>query len=110
MNTFENIGKKMPYTESDDYVNALVEQTTEQTLRQAARPQAKTGSLHRWAIAATVTALLGFGALTWLSPATGKQVADNEQYSPVDDFLNRLSDDEAQLLAYYEIEDIPEYE
>jgi hypothetical protein len=32
--------------------------------------------------------------------------ADN---GPIDDFLNTLSDDEAQLLAYYDIDEIPEY-
>jgi len=30
--------------------------------------------------------------------------------SPVDDFLNSLSDEDAGLLAYYAIEEIPEYE
>ena len=109
---FENIGKKLPYAEDADYVARLVERTTEEALRQ--QSQARTVSLGRkWTLVAAAAAvlLLGGVGLSYygkLTPAT-QQVAESTS-SPVDDFLNSLSDEDAGLLAYYAIEEIPEYE
>ena len=44
MKDFENIGKRMPFAESEDYVRQLVDNATEKALQQ---PKAKTVSMHK---------------------------------------------------------------
>ncbi|MBQ2208504.1 MAG: hypothetical protein II404_00890 [Prevotella sp.] len=113
MKDFENIGKRMPYAESDDYVSLLVERTTEKALHQQGRAKTISLRVRLVAAAAVILLLAGIGityynkVTTPLSPQT--QVAENTT-GPIDDFLNSLSDEDAQLLAYYDIEEIPEYE
>ena len=109
MKEFENIGKKMPYQESPEYLNQLIERTTETAIRQSQRPQCKVRPLLRYVAAAAVAVLLIFAGISIWYPATEQQpLAQTE--SPVDDFLNNISDEEVQLLAYYDIDDVPEYE
>lgn len=112
MKDFENIGKRMPYAESDDYVSQLVERTTEKALRQQGR--AKTISLRVRLLAAAVVLLLaGIGIAYYnkvTTPLPPKTLVAENTTGPIDDFLNSLSDEDAQLLAYYDIEEIPEYE
>jgi len=109
MKDFENIGKRMPYTEDKDYVSKLIERTTEAALQQ---PKAKTVSLRaKWMAAAAVAVVLLAGAgITYhhQTAETDQPVVAQETTGPIDDFLNNLSDEDVQLLAYYEIEEIPE--
>ncbi len=110
MKDFENIGKRMPYTEDKDYVSNLISQATETALQK--QPKAKTVSLKtKWmaAAAAVMVLLTGAGVTYHLQTAeTVQPVVAESTASPVDDFLDSLSDEDVQLLAYYEIEEIPE--
>lgn len=66
--------------------------------------------LRKYLIAATVALLLAGAGVTYYQMApVRRQLAAQQQKSPVDDFLNSITDDEAKLLPYYEIEEIPEY-
>ncbi len=110
MKNFENIGKRMPYAEEKDYVKQLIDHATETALHQ--QPKAKTLSLRaKWmAAAAAVLVLLTGAGITYhfhATEATQPVVAENIP-GPIDDFLDSLSDEDVQLLAYYEIEEIPE--
>ncbi len=110
MKDFENIGKRMPYTEDRNYVSNLISQAAEAALQQQSK--AKTVSLkYKWmATAAAVLVLLAGAGVTYhlqTSEAVQPVVAESMP-SPVDDFLDSLSDEDVQLLAYYEIEEIPE--
>ncbi len=111
MKDFENIGKRMPYAEDKDYISGLVEKATEKALQQ--EPKAKSISLRtKWMAAAAVVAVLIAGAgITYHNSMTETQpqVAE-ETTGPIDIFLNNLSDEDAQLLTYYEIEEISELE
>lgn len=107
---------RMPYKETEEYVNNLVSRATEQAIRQQhGQPsRAKISPLRSILAAAAVLALLlTAGGLTYYHtiPSPEEMVAEKteQQLSPVDQFLTELSDEEAQLLAYYEIEEIPEY-
>jgi hypothetical protein len=112
MKDFENIGKRMPYTEREGYVQQLVDRATEQAISQ--KQKARRVSLRtKMAVAATVALLLAGAGITYrlaIQPTTTGVAETEVTASPVDDFLNSLSDEDAQLLAYYGIEEIPEYE
>lgn len=113
MKDFENIGKRMPYAESDDYVSQLVERTTEKALHRQGRARTVSLRVRLLAAAAVVLLLAGIGITYYNKVAVPlpqqPQVAEDTS-GPIDDFLNSLSDEDAQLLAYYDIEEIPEYE
>ncbi len=99
----------MPYAESEDYLNRLISQATEQAISQG--QQSKTRPLRTW-IAAAAAALVLIAGLTityFHQDNAEEQVAEQTTTGPIDQFLDNLTDDEAQQLAYYEIEDIPEY-
>ncbi len=110
MKDFENIGKRMPYTEDKEYVSKLIERSTEAALQQ--QPKAKTVSLRKkWMAAAAVAVVLlaGAGAIFHQQAEEPvQQVVAEETSGPIDEFLDDLSDEDVQLLAYYEIEEIPE--
>ncbi len=111
MKDFETLGKRMPYAESDEYLSSLIERTTETAIQRARKPRTTLRPAFRMAVAAAVAALLVFVGITlWNPMTTAPQVAQAATESPVDDFLNNISDEDAQLLAYYEVEDIQNYE
>ncbi len=57
---------------------------------------------------ASVAILAGIGIISFHDTTSVFPTAENET-SPIDQFLNDLTDEEVQMIAYYEIEDIPEY-
>ena len=111
MKQFETIGKKMPYSEQEQYLDELISRSTETAIRQA--PRRSTGIRRmRYSIAAALALLVAVGTTLLMTPSAPApataQSANN--LSPIDQFLSNISDEEAQMLAYYDIEDIPEYE
>ena len=127
MKELQNIGKKMPYRESQEYLDELIERTTEQAIleERGKRKEERGYSAHRsklYAAAAAIVALLVFAGITLWAPSQQPVVAELltdtiatstteiEGEGPIDEFLDGISDDDAQLLAYYEIEDEVEYQ
>jgi len=109
MKDFENIGKRMPYNENDDYVSQLVSRATEHALGQP-RQVSLRHQWTLWAAAAAVVVLIAGAGLTYYNKVlVTQELTAQQETGPIDQFLNGLTDDEAQQLAYYEIEDIPEY-
>ncbi len=125
MKEFEEIQKRMPYAESEDYLDNLVTSATEKAIRQGQTSKAKVRPLYS-ALAAAAAALLLVTIGVTQFRSSDEQIAIAEQESltllaenttesaedrgPIDDFLYSLSDEEVQMLAYYEMVDIPEYE
>ena len=110
MKEVQNIGKRMPYAESEDYLNGLISQATERAISQGQKT--KTRPIRMWMAAAAAALVLIAGlTITYFhqQAETDTVVAEQTTTGPIDHFLNDLTDDEAQQLAYYEIEDIPEY-
>ena len=104
-----DIGKRLPYQESEEYLNELIDAKTENAIRL----QGRANTRKRWRImaasaAAVVLLLIGFGVSLMHDPAWQPIVAQSSD-GPLDDFLNSLSNEEAAQLPYYEIEEIPEY-
>lgn len=127
MKQFDDIQKRMPYAESEDYLNRLVEQSTERAIQQSTLPKARMHDLRPLitSIAAAVALLLVVAITQWrpaskplaeaelsqdsIALAADNTLLANASDGPIDEFLNALSDDEAQLLSYYDIDDMPEY-
>ena len=113
MEKFEDIGKQMPYNESQEYLDNLVSRVTEKAVeegRESLQKGRKRG-LHTilWpaiSVAAAAAVLLfvflGRGAG---EPENQTHIAMNTE-SPIDTFLNGLSDEELMQLSSYEIEEV----
>ncbi len=98
---------EMPYHEADGYVNRLVTSATEGAIHHQNQNRGL-HSLRTIVAAAAVALLLVGGSVTYYynnTPASPTMVAQN-QPSPVEDFLNSLSDKDVQMLTYYELEEI----
>lgn len=110
MKDFEHIGKQLPYREHDGYVGRLVEHATEQALSR--QPKAHAVSMRRRLLTAAAAALLiaGIGVTAHHALTAAPPLLAEEDCGPIDEFLDSLTDEDAQLLAYYDIEEIPEYE
>ncbi|QYR09829.1 hypothetical protein [Prevotella sp. Rep29] len=109
MKTFEDIGKKLPYTESDEYLDNLVDQCTENAIRQKqTKPKATYKHLYVIAAAALLVFLLSV-TITHFKNNDRQLLADQQVTSPIDQFLDGLSDDEVLALNLYDMEEIPEY-
>lgn len=107
--TFDNIGKKLPYSESDEYLDSLLDRVAQHAIRQQYQTRwKKHWALKAASVAAVVILVLGIG-LTVMDKGNNQSVAIQQADSPIDEFLNSLTDEEVAQLPYYEIEEIPEY-
>ena len=107
-NDFNDIGRRMPYAESEEYLNQLMERVTANAI--VRKNDATSNGRHRlrWAAAAAILVALGTSATLWFQLGmTDSEPASD--LSPIAQFLDELDDEDAELLAYYEIEEIPEY-
>ena len=95
MKEFENIGTSLPYAEDKVYVDALVERC-----RNAASAASPRRAFLPWA--------MGIAASVAIAAVSAGLIL-REPKSPMDSFLSGISDDEAAMIAYVQIEDIPEF-
>ncbi len=107
--TIDNVGKRLPYIESDAYLDNLLDRVGQVAIdRQHHSRATKRWSRMLVSTAALVLLLLGIG-FTVMNNSSPQHVAACEADGPVDEFLNSLTDEEVAQLTYYEIEEIPEY-
>ncbi len=108
MKEFQDIEKRMPFVESQDYINNLISKSTDAAISQ--KKNSHKSSIRMWiaSAAASVVILAGVG-ITYLNNSTSDVITAENTSSPIDQFLNNITDEEVQMIAYYEIEDIPEY-
>lgn len=106
MEKFENIGKKMPYAESQEYLDNLIANVTETAIEKgnSGRTQRILWPAVSIAAAAAVLLFVFIGRNTE-KPEPSIQIAQNTE-SPMDDFLDGLSDDDLMQLSDYEVEEI----
>lgn len=104
-----DIGKKMPYSESQEYLDGLIDRTTDQAIKQHIVASSK----RRWGVmaasAAAVALLLVSIGLTVMNNESQRPSVSFQAQSPIDEFLGSLTDEEVAQLPYIEIEEIPEY-
>lgn len=94
----ENINKSMPYIEDEGYVTSIVSQATENAIH-------NTHSKHWYVsfarIAASVAIIAGIGYSGWIY-----MKHKEAQAKPLDTFLSNISDEEAEMLEYFYVEDL----
>ncbi len=108
MKDFQDIEKKMPFVESKDYINDLISKSTDIAIRQGGKSKRVSARMWIASAAASVVILAGIG-ITYFHSATSATTTAENTSGPIDHFLNNITDEEVQMIAYYEIEDIPEY-
>lgn len=110
MNEFDNIGKKLPYNESETYLDNLIYEATENAIMHP-KPKRSKKRLSMIIVSAAASLLLIIGIGTSLfherSDTTDNVTLNN--VGPIDEFLNDLTDEEVAMLIDYELEEIPEY-
>ena len=95
----------MPYRESDEYVRRIVSDATERAVSNS--KTAKPVRAARVAAAAAAVFLMAAGGVTcYKLTADTRQLTVRTETSPVEEFLNGLTDEEVQMLSCYEIEEI----
>ena len=128
---------KTPYAESDEYVDALVKSATEKAIAQGKGKKGKKRIILTLtsigAAAACIAIALNMSHVTdsgkWTKDNAGKNIAKasvtNKQakvvnkksdtqtkqaeLSPLDEFMANTSLEEKTMIAYYEVDEIPEY-
>lgn len=104
-----DIGKRLPYRESKEYLNSLVDNAAERSIvHHAHARRRKHLSMMAASVAAVVLLVIGIGVTVSHNISRSAPVT-RQADGPLDEFLNTLSDEEAAQLTYYEIEEIPEY-
>ena len=105
---FNDIEKRMPYRESEEYLNDLIDKSTEKAIQ---HHSVATRNWRRRLMAASAAAvtLLILGVGVALFNGREAQPVPMGDQGPLDEFLSTLSDEEAAQLPFYEMEEIPEY-
>ncbi len=106
---FDDIGKKLPYHESEEYLDSLMDKAADIALQQHGNTRGKKHWGLMWASAAAVALLLIGIGFHELNDVNRQSAATVQASGPFDEFLNSLTDEEVAQLPYYEIEEIPEY-
>lgn len=104
---FNDINKRMPYKESEEYLDVLIDKATENAINHQVQTNRRSRLVMKLASAAAVV-LLVIGIGVTLFKGQDIPVTKSDQ-GPLDEFLSTLSDEEAAQLSFYEIEEIPEY-
>ena len=92
--SLDEIEKRLPYRESQDYLDSLVDRAVDGAIKQHAAVKRRWRSgLMATSAAAVVLLLIGIGLKAFFNH----------------DMATTLDDTEASQLTYYEIEEIPEY-
>ena len=109
MSHFDNIGKRLPYTESEPYLDALTQRAPDNAI---AHQRAATHRNRRWLYTAAAAIALAIAATAGIMKFFMVPTTDTIQQTdgPLAEFLDGLSDDDALLLAYYDIDDLPDYD
>lgn len=122
MKDLKNISKRMPFTESEDYLDNLISEVTEKAVNEGHRAGSGNmgdrideafGGIRRrifWpvvSVAAAAAVLLVFilAGKDRQEPEPSVQIAQVTE-SPVDAFLDGLSDEDLMELSSYETEDL----
>lgn len=104
----DQIGKRMPYRESEVYLDGLIDRATENALKQRSSSPNWWNRSRLVSAAAVALLIIGIG-FTVLHSSSQRNVMTMQSSGPIDEFLNELTDEEVAQLPYYEIEEIPEY-
>lgn len=99
---------KMPYQESEQYLDELIERTANNAIQHKQIPILRYAAVTITSAAAVILlwniASTADSGITHQSP-----IARVEKAGPIDKFINSLTDEEIEQIICYDIEEIPEY-
>ena len=117
-----------PYKENDEYVDTLVRKATENAITKGKERKGKKRIILTLtsigAAAACIAIALNMSHVTdsgkWTKENAGKNIAkasiskavnetNTSDSGPLDDFMAKATDEEKTMIAYYELDEIPEY-
>ena len=113
----DNPLRRESFAETPEYVDRLIRRCTEKAVLEGRCRRQRTLLRRRIVAAAAAVILIAGPLILWglkhtAPDATALQTTMTETAAgngPVEEYLARISDEEAQLLIVYEIEDVPEY-
>lgn len=94
---------KMPYHESEQYLDELIERSTKAAM------QKRMPILRYATIAAAVILLWNIIPAPDFGMTCQNSIAQADKTGPIDKFISSLTDEEAEQIICYDIEEIPEY-
>ena len=117
MKELKDFGKKLPYNESEEYIDNLWAKSIEKALDStSSAPKARVFMLRRHVLTAIASAAILILITTVSWKFIGKQFFCSSSpkiavvaQSPLDEFLGSISDEEAEQINYYLAEVIEEY-
>ncbi|MDO4972369.1 MAG: hypothetical protein Q4E41_09795 [Bacteroidales bacterium] len=101
----------MPFDEKDDYVKSLLEKATDNALKHKSQPKKakqRPTLFFKIAAAACVAIAVAMAGMHFLNSKNENVVTTSQ--SPLDNYLSKISDQEASDLFCYEVEGVAEYE
>ncbi len=117
-----------PYKENDEYVDTLVRKATENAITKGKERKDKKRIILTLtsigAAAACIAIALNMSHVTdsgkWIKEKSGQNIAKantvktkeastNRSTGPLDKFMAKATDEEKTMIAYYELDEIPEY-
>ncbi len=122
---FKEIGTRLPYHESDEYISSLVNRCADKALQ--SRPQhMRHAAIRRiWLSAASIAAVVAVTLTASLYVGTSSPASHNtdaaamrlsacnmesiEKSAPLNEVIDEMSDEQLAIVAYYNTDDIPEY-
>lgn len=110
MKDFDEIGKKMPYKESTQYINGLIETCANEAI--ASKSPNLNSRFVRKVVISTITAAAVFGGIWVTIPRESTQdriMQKIEKSKSLDDVLSTLDNNQLAALNDYPTDDIPEY-
>lgn len=108
MKDFENIGKKLPYTESQEYISSIIEKGIEVAINAPKIESKKKSNTRVISIVASGIAASIVGFLIVINSQTSNydKVVKSESLTTV---LSNMSDKQIMELPTYSLDEIPEY-
>lgn len=108
MKDFDNIGKRMPYTESNEYINSLIDKGIDIAIARSEKKHNIFGKkliLTAVSVAASVAIMLMIFNYESSTTSTYNKITGA---MPLNEVLTSLNDQQVEALDYYSTE-IPEY-
>lgn len=107
---FETVGKRLPYKETEGYVNDLVARCADRAIASRNASRLARPFMRRVGIAVTSMAAALLAAAVIFPAISGGSVTTVEaiaQSSSLGDVLSSMSNDELAAIDYYSFDDIP---
>lgn len=110
MKDFNEIGKRMPYSESSEYINNLIEVNVDKVLGNP-KPNMHSRFIRKVVMSTAAAAAVIVGVFFTIPHGTQQDriMKQISQSKSLDEVLNSLNSEQIQELTDYTTDDIPEY-